>query len=226
MMRRNNINITNCDKLNMSDDELRLWKRYYDRQQHLANLPLFDGICYKCGKLLFSKVRVHFFKRNKDNIDQIAPIALKFTQLPDIPYETADRRQWYCYRKCFHNMPLCPSYADPAMDNTDMPPALKALPTTAAKRVGFLCSIYSSTFRKHNPYQHQWRHIQVGVTVSHKTDRHYYGMFGYFTTRSPSNYNLTSTQCTIKNSLHWLRASNPLYRGFFFELRDIVLLAY
>ena len=199
----------------MTDGDLRLWKCYHNCQQHLASLPLFDGICYTCGELLFSKVRGHFFQRYKDNMDEIAPIAFKFAQLPDIPYKSADRWQWYCCPKCFHNMPLCPSYADPAMGNPDMPSALQALPTAAAKRAISLCSIYSSTFRKCNPYQHQWCHIRGGVTISHKMHRHYYKMFGYFMTRTPSDYDLTSTQCTIKNSLHWLRANNPFYRGFF-----------
>ena len=132
----------------MTDDELRLWKRYHDCQQHLASLPLFDSICYTCGELLFSKVRGHLFKRNKDNMDEIAPIAFKFAQLHDIPYESAEQRQWYCCCKCFHNMPLCPSYADPMTGNANMPSALQALPAAAAKRAVLLCSIYSSTFRK------------------------------------------------------------------------------
>ena len=118
-------------------------------------------------------------------------------------------------------MPLRPPYANPAMGNADMPPALKALPTTAANRAVSLCSIYSSTFRKRNPYQHQWHHIWGGVTISHKTDRHYYVMFGYFTIRSSSDYNLTSTQRMIKNSLHWLRANNLLYRGFFLNYETL-----
>ena len=147
----------------------------------------------------FPKCKVISLKKNKLTEEEVAPISLKFAQLPTIPYESDDRRQWYCCRKCFHNMPLCPSYADPTTGNADMPPALNALQTAAAKRAVSLCSIYSPTFRKRNPDQHQWRHIRGGVTISHKTDRHYYGMFGYFTTRTPSDYDLTSTQRTIKN---------------------------
>ena len=136
-----NITITNCDEPNMTDDDLRLWKCYYNQQQKLASLPLLDGICYKCRELLFSKVQGHFLKKNKENEDENAPIALKFAYLPDIPYESADQQQWYCCRKCFHNMPLCPSYTDPTTGNADTPSALKALPTAAVKRAISLCSI-------------------------------------------------------------------------------------
>ena len=146
------------------------------------------------------------------------PSHLSSRRCPTYRINTPEREkdpQWYCCRRCFHDMSECPSYADPATGNADMPFVLSALPTTAAKRAVSLCSIYSSTFRHRNPYRHQWRHIRGGVLVSHKSDRHYYGMFGYFTTQTPTDYDLTYTQRTIKNSLRWLRANNPLYKGFF-----------
>ena len=62
------ITISSCDEPNMTDNELRSWKRDHDRQQHLASLPLFNNICYKCGELLFPKCVVI---RNKDNSNDI-----------------------------------------------------------------------------------------------------------------------------------------------------------
>ena len=86
-----NISISNSVDMNMTEDDLRFWKKYYDRQRKVSETPLFDGLCYKCEELLFSKVQGHFYKKNK-NQDQVAPITQKFTTLPDIPHETPDKK--------------------------------------------------------------------------------------------------------------------------------------
>ena len=220
-----NISISNSDDMNMTEDDLRLWKKYHDRQRKVSETPLFDGLCYKCGELLFSKVKGHFYKKNK-NQDQIAPITQKFTTLPDIPHETPDKKQWYCCRRCFDDKPECPSYAEPATGCADMPTELAALPTAIARRAISLCSIFTSTFRKRDAHRHQWRHIRGGVNIWHKSNRHYYGMFGYFTTRATPDHNLTPVQRTIKKFIAVVACEQSFVSRFLLELRNIVSLVH
>ena len=209
-----NIPLENDVEPNVTESELKTWRQYYKYQEKLAQTPLFDGLCYKCGTLLFSSPSGHTFAKLKLPDEQIAPITCMYTSLPNIPYECDNGKSWKCCYRCHNGAQPCPLIGNPNTNIVDQPSEIMSLKTAAQKRAISLCSIFSSTFRQRQPYWHQWRHIVGTIDVARKTSRHYYGMFGYYTSKYVHDMVATWEQTDICKALTWLKANNPFYRYF------------
>jgi len=85
---------------NMPEDQRVLYSMKVFGQRH-ASKPLFDGICYNCGMMLFSRISEgHKFLIHKDvlNADH-APVDSLYEDMPTLPFKKSDA-QWYSCKLC------------------------------------------------------------------------------------------------------------------------------
>ena len=210
---------------NITAQQLQQLYDYWKEANALANEPLFEGVCYKCGCLLWNPNHCNTIA--KDNDSEQAPILCLYSRIPDfLPYEKVARdgsTKWLCCNVCKKRQRLPPEYGRPITGNPnfdtarrDLPHVIAQLDSPAQKRAIALASLMSTTKTQRNDHHHCWRSIQGMYGIQPKTSRHYYGMYGAIASATQIDPNTQQgLNAKVCAALTWLKANNPLYEGFY-----------
>lgn len=183
-------------------------------QRHSAK-PLFDGMCYNCGMMLFGRVSEgRKFLIRKDALTTCqAPVDNLFEGPPVLPFKKSDV-QWYSCKLCRKGIRQLFPCVDPETGFQKVPKEMENLKTPYERGQVSLCGLLSTTLKRADPFRKVWPHIPGEVNILHKLNRHYYGMYGFLVAKEKPLEKEGSHQ-RIAAALKWLKSNNPLYANFF-----------
>lgn len=215
----------NCDKkdqnksclfehANMLLDQGKLYSMRLFGERHSAK-PLFDGLCYNCGMMLFGRVSEgHKFLIRSDaiNTDQV-PVEGLYENKPTLTYKKTEVAFYSC-KVCSKGICQLFPCIDPRTGYQNVPKELENLKTSYEHGQVSLCGLFSTILKRADPFRRVWPHFSGEVNILHKLNRHYYGMYGFMVAKEKPEEKQGSHE-RIVTALKWRRINNPLYVNFF-----------
>ena len=182
--------------LNVSPAKLDKLEKLITKEHKFDSTPLGKAICWKCGRILYSNPGSNHTYLTLPPKGMSAAEASASAYLRALPYDNGltfihMNGKWYFCPTCkrgkdipteqhVRDVFLPPPLSAPkrsALWDMKLPDALNELTNDYERRQISLCSLFSTTVRNVTPTQ--LCHILGQVSIGHRLDNHYYGIFGF-----------------------------------------------
>ena len=190
---------TSQECVNLSEDLVKLKMRCM-QQREFDKQTLVDGICYNCGRVLWSTNTTTLITPPNGLDADNAPASAYVQSVPNCKVHfvatDCDEKRYCCYYCKSKHVPVDQYVGDifskdgsvKPISDWDMkkPEPISALRNHHERHQVSLCRLYSKTVK--DAGVSQYKHIQGEVNSVRKLDKHFYGLFGFLACKSESLY--------------------------------------
>ena len=231
---------TSPESVNISEDLLTKLKMRCMQQREFDQLALVDGMCYNCGRVLWSTNTSTLINPPNNMDPDCAPASAYLRavsnncQVHFIATSGAHSdEKWFCCSYCKKGcVPVEQHVGDifnkdgsvKPISDWDMtkPDPISALTSSYERHQVSLCRLFSKTVK--DAGVSQYKHIQGEVNSVRKLDKHFYGLFGFLACKSEGIYEHSpnpQSSLRIHHAINWLHLNNHLYKRFFSEYETL-----
>ena len=216
---KENVESSSTDMTFEGDTIRSAYKMMMSHSSHCKH-KVFEFTCFNCGMLLYGSFgEGHKYKSGKTT-SEIAPLFSLYKK-DHLALQCSDQGMYVSCRLCTQNQKQLYFCGNQSTGLQDIPKEIAVLNAYECLQLS-LVGIFSTTLKKADPTRRIWQHICGQVNLLRKTDRHYFGMYGFLVSDHPVYKDMTPDSYEkIKKALVLLRKINPLYHDLFCKFETL-----